>query len=515
MKTETQKSDKNRQVKNVSIISFFTLVSRILGLLRDILLAATFGATAILDAFVLGFTIPNFFRKLLGEGLFAAIFTPMFQRKSKEVGNEKAKIFAGVVFARLFFFTAVSSFILAALSLLCSFLPMVSHEAKLVLHLICIMLPYAIFICSTAFFSAILHAVNHFVVPALSPIILNVVWIGVLLFFMVNNVDLMSAVYIMSVSIVVTGVLQMMVQLPAMKSNNVLPKFTMNFRKNDVPFSTFLEGSVGVMVVQMNVLLDRLIAWVFITQEGAVTVLYMANRFVQFPLALIGISIATVAFPKFTAEIIQKDMQGLQRSISRALAATLLLSLPATIGLFLLSPELMAVFYGSFSTKNIFRTANVLCIYSVAVWIFCLQQVVYKVFYSFGDSKTPMKISCISVTVNVVLNFLLVNYFSELGLAAATVVSAVIALFLAVHYLKRKLQFSVIPNKLFILKVVFSTFVMGFFVYSCREKNIENLGIWHSANILSCIAMATMLYFFVFGVCNFFQRVFLRNVNNT
>ena len=514
MKTEIQKSDKNHHVKNVSIIGFFTLISRILGLLRDILLAATFGANFILDAFVLGFTIPNFFRKLLGEGLFAAIFTPVFQRKIKEQGIKEAKAFAGVTFARLFFFIFLSSSTMIFMGAACSFIPGVSYEAKLVLHLICIMLPYAIFICSTAFFSALLHGVNHFIAPALSPIILNVMWIGVLLVFTLSKIDRISAVYIMSIFIVIAGMLQMIIQFPAMKSNNVLPQFTMNFRKKDTAFfTTFLEGSVGVMIVQMNVLLDRLIAWVFIAEAGAVTVLYMANRFVQFPLALIGISIATVAFPKFTDEIINKDMQGLQNSISRALAVTLLLSLPATVGLFLLSPELMAVFYGSFSAENILRTANVLCVYSLAVWIFCLQQIVYKVFYSFGDGKTPMKISCISVIVNVVLNFLLVNYFSELGLAAATVISALIALFLAVHYLKLKLQFSISP--LFVIKVVFSTIVMGIFVYNYREENIENLGIWHSIDILFCISIATMLYFFVFGVCNFFQRVFRGNVKNT
>lgn len=513
MKTEIRKSDKNRHVKNVSIISFFTLISRILGLLRDILLAATFGANVILDAFVLGFTIPNFFRKLLGEGLFAAIFTPIFQRKIKEEGAEEAKAFAGIIFARLFFFITISSVTAIFLCVLCSFIPGVSYEAKLVLHLICIMLPYAIFICSTAFFSAILHAVNHFVTPALSPIILNITWIGVLLFLTVNKIERISAVYLMSIFIVVAGVLQMLVQLPAMKSNGVFPQFTMDFRKkHTVFFATFLEGSVGVMIVQMNVLLDRLIAWVFIAEAGAVTVLYMANRFVQFPLALIGISIATVAFPKFTDEILNKDMHSLQNSISRTLGVTLFLSLPATVGLFLLSPELMAVFYGSFSAENILRTANVLCVYSLAVWIFCLQQIIYKVFYSFGDSKTPMKISCISVIVNVVLNFLLVNYFSELGLAAATVISAMIALFLAVHYLKRKLQFSIHP--LFLIKVIFATIIMGIFVYNYREENIENLGIWHSIDILFCISIATVLYFFVFGVCNFFQRVFLGNVKN-
>ncbi|WP_372368966.1 murein biosynthesis integral membrane protein MurJ [Candidatus Uabimicrobium sp. HlEnr_7] len=504
MKKHREKHNKNTEVKNASFVSVLTLISRILGLLRDILLATVFGASFVLDAFVLGFTIPNFLRRLLGEGLFSAIFTPIFQSKEIKSNNGEAQKFSGEIFCYLLFLVILYCLLGILFCLACMFF--VSDENKLVLSLTSIMLPYSIFICSIAFFSSILHAVNHFIIPALSPIILNIVWVTVLALLVYCETNIYLGVYIVSVCVVLAGILQVIPYIPIMKYLNVLPTFTCRYnKKNMQPFlKSFSEGSVGIMIVQINVLLDRVIAWFFITEAGAVTVLYMANRFVQFPLALIGISIATVAFPNFSKEIINGNMQGLQRLISKTLSITLLFSFPATVGLFLLSPELMALFYGSFATKDVLRIAQVLCIYSLAVWIFCTQQILNKVFYSIRDTKTPMKISCISVTVNVVLNFLLVHSFSELGLAIATVISAAVALLSSFYYLKVKLQFSIIPDKLFFIKVILATGIMGIFVYIQREVNIENLGMWHSVDIIITVLGAVALYFF----CIWSMKVF-------
>lgn len=490
-----------KHIKNIGFVSIFTLLSRILGLVRDILLVAVFGASFLLDAFVIAFTIPNFFRKLFGEGLMTTIFTPLFQKEIFEKGKKEARILASQTFSWLLSYVIIISFFAILLCLVVIFFFHISKETKTILFLTIIMLPYATIICSIAFFGAILNATEHFIIPSLAPVILNLVWLFILLFIIYTKIPTQTAIYLMSVFIVIAGVTQLLSQIPMLKREKMLLFITCHKQS----IKPFWENSIGVMMLQANVLIDRVIAWSFIEQKGSVTVLYIANRFIQFPLAIIGISIATVAFPIFTKNILNKNTKALQEAVMKNINLVFLFSIPASVGLFLISPEIISFFYQhkSFTSNDVTRTVNVLRVYSLFVWVFCFQQILHKLFYSLSDTKTPMKISCISVTVNVILNFLLVSDMKEIGLAIATVVSSIVALVISLYQLKRKVSFSLISSIPFLSKILLSTSIMALSIYAikCIEMK-KNIFLHISLTIL----ISVVIYFFCVWICGIFNK---------
>ena len=225
---------------------------------------------------------------------------------------------------------------------------------------------------------------------------------------------------------------------------------------------------IGAAVIQINVLLDRLIAWFMIAQEGALAVLYMGNRLMQFPLAIIGISLATVVFPMFSKYVAQNNIKKLSNAIPGALRTALFLALPASVGLAILAKPVIILIcqYNKFTNEDAIRTSNVLIAYCSGLWVYILIQLVTKAFYSMSDTKTPTKLAFFAMLSNLILNLLFVPFLQETGLALATSLNAFIHCSVLLYLLQKKLPLYWENIGLFLAKSVLSTIIMALVVIS-------------------------------------------------
>ncbi len=462
-----------RKLKSIGIVSLSTLLSRILGLVRDVLLASTFGAGAILDAFVLAFTIPNLFRRFFGEGVLSAAFIPSFTQVLKEDGKENASRLLSNTASLLGLFLTVCVAIGICLCLFCQYFFSLSEKNDFALGLTAFLLPYVIFICLVALLSAALQALRQFLFPALAPVLLNIFWLVGILAAQTFGDNAHQWIYIMSSFILIGGVFQVFLQLPALYKNKISLSFDFSFKDSRLRsiVQAVLTGILGVAVIQVNILLDRLIAWFFIPGEGALTVLYMGNRLMQFPLAIIGISIATVVFPIFAQYAVQGKKDDLAQAVTDNMKLTFFLSLPCSLGLVLLAEPIVALIYqhNNFSIQDAQRTSSVLLVYSSGIWIYSLLQIITKVFYSINDVKTPVKIASYNVLGNIILNLILVQFLAEMGLALATVLSALINIIILLFLLKKRVDYPWKNSISFIVKTLICGGVMSFLVYKSSQ----------------------------------------------
>lgn len=456
-------------LKSTIVVSTSTLVSRILGLIRDIALASVFGAGIVLDAFVLAFTIPNLFRRLFGEGALSAVFIPVFTETLEKQGKDAAIALANKVITLLVIILGIIVILGVIACVITLNHSVTSDRNQLALNFIILLMPYLLFICVTAILGAILNSLNHFLSPALAPAILNIAWLMGIFFLapVLGDTQKMWA-YGMSIAILLGGIAQIFAQIPALATRKFRIRPAWQFHDPTLQriFTNIAPVIWGSAVLQINILVDRLIAWWLIPRPGSLTILYMGNRLTQFPLALIGISLATVVFPLFTQYVARNEYQQLRASVLQAVRLTLFLSLPACAGLVILSFPIITLVYqhNQFTSSAAEHTANVLMTYASGIWIYTLLQIISKVFYSLGDTKTPMRVASVCVIGNVALNLLLVPLFQEIGLALATVVNALLNLSILLWLLHRKITLLWQGIWDFLGRAIFSTATMSVLV---------------------------------------------------
>ncbi len=459
-------------VKSAGIVGLSTFASRLLGLIRDMALAAVFGASWVLDAFLLAFTVPNLFRQFFGEGAVSSAFLPVFTEVNQKQGKEKAWQLASNTMTLL----CLVLFILTIIGMLLCWglvsIPGLSEKNQLALELTILLMPYLMFICIAAFLGAILNSLQHFLTPALSPIVLNIFWIaGIYWVSPCFGHEQIHWAYGMSIAILVSGIFQIILQYPALKICNAQLRPSWQF--HDVAMSKiFLRlGPIilGAAAVQINVVADRLVAWFMIPGDGGLTILYMANRLMQFPLAIIGISIATVAFPLFSHFVATDSWIEFKKAVPKALQISFLIAVPASIGLILLSPPIIRLIYqrAQFDSSAALRTGYVLMAYSSGLWLFVLMQIILRGFYALGDTKTPMYVSLAAVVNNLVWNIILVRYWHETGLAISTSVNALLQVSILLYFLQRKIPLDWTGTKSVIIKCIIATTIMAASVLGC------------------------------------------------
>jgi putative peptidoglycan lipid II flippase len=423
-------------IKGFRQIASLTVVSRILGLIRDMAFSRILGAGGLMDIWIIAFQIPNLSRRLFGEGAASASLIPVY-REQLETDPESAKKFAR---------TMVTP----------------NTDTKLMVDLIAVMLPYMILICSVAILAGILNVHKQFAAPAFAPIILNLFIIASLLLTgWVFDVPGRIKVFVIAAAVLTAGIVQLVLQIVVLRKKNVFIKPAWQV-KSDAFKKTILlmlPMIIGLTATQINTLADVWIAKFFSGSElkgeyffmfgrqlkyplweGAVSHLYYSQRMYQFPLGVLGISLATAIFPVMSADAARKDYEALKRSISRALRAAIFISLPAIAGLFLVGrPLIAAVFQGvKFTSEDTVETANVLFFYAIGLSGFFAQQVLTRAFYSMQDSKFPTRSACIAVVVNVILNLTLIWKMGTAGLALSTAVCSYLQVaILMVTLLKR------------------------------------------------------------------------------
>ena len=453
-------------IKSTGTFSFFTIISRLLGYLRDIMIAIFLGTGFLADAFFVAFRIPNTFRRLFSEGTFNAAFVPSYASEVAK-GKSKSNKFANEVLSLLFLtllilVLLVQIFMPAFVSSIAPGFIDDKEKMNLAINLTRITMPFLILISLASFFSAILNSHNRFAETATAPIILNIVLIIILLFSKSLNDKL---VYYLSYGVTLAGLLQLVFLYFFVKKNF---KLTFNIKlkasnKVKVFFNKLLPSIFSSGVTQINILVGTIIASF---QASAVSYLYYADRIYQINLAISGIAIGVVVLPQLSKHIGQKNKKKIDLIQNKALELSLFFSLPASIAFLIASNEIVSALfgYGEFSQTAVSNTANALYYFSLGLPAFAMIKVFSNFFFANHDTKTPFYISLISVLLNILIS---VYFFRSIGfiiIPIATTISSWFNLIIMFFFLyKRNLfSFNIIFIKRF-FKIVISSILMGIF----------------------------------------------------
>jgi putative peptidoglycan lipid II flippase len=439
-------------------VSFFISLSRVLGFVRDILIAKYLGVSMLSDAFFAAFRLPNFFRRVFAEGAFNSAFVPIFvERVNAKDGLKVASNFARNIFSLLFYILLILV-IMAEI-----FMPEVTrflfpgflknqHEFALTVDLSRITIFYLLFISLVSLCSGILNSLNKFAVPAASPIILNSSLIfSVILFGKLAP----TYAHALSYGVFVAGFLQFIwVFIFTLKAKILLyptlPKFGADTK---VFFKKLLPGVIGANVMQINLLVDNIIASLIV---GAVSYLYYADRINQLPLAMIGIAIGTALLPNLSLKIRNSQFEEAISLQNKALEVGLMLVIPATLALVCLSDPIIATLFkrGAFGDKETEFVSRALQFYSLGLPSYVLVKVMEPSFFCRGNTKTPMMIAMICLVNNVIFNLLFYKIFhlGYIGIVLSSVISSYLNLTLLISLLIKRRYFHF--EKGFLVKLI-------------------------------------------------------------
>ena len=405
-----------------------TLLSRVLGLVRDVVIASTFGAGASADTFFVAFRIPNFFRRLFGEGAFSHAFVPVLgeyrvSRSEEEVRDLVGHV-AGTLGAVLLAVTAAG--ILAAPVLVYVFASGFAGEpdqAALTGSLLRLTFPYLLFISLTAFAGGILNTWGRFAIPAVTPSLLNVALIASAIGLAPHFDEPVTA---LAWGVLIGGAAQLAFQLPFLWRIRMLVRPRLRFAHEGVRriVRLIVPAVLGVSVAQVNLLVDTQFASYLAT--GSISWLYYSDRLMEFPLGVFGIALATVALPTLAARHVGEDEGGFQATLDWALRLVLVIALPAALGLGLLAvPMIATVFqYGEFGTHAVRMSALSLSAYAAGLVAFVAVKVLAAGFHARQEMRVPVRIAMVAMVANVVFNLLLIGPMAHAGLALASSLAA-------------------------------------------------------------------------------------------
>lgn len=471
-------------VKNATIVAAATLVSRILGFVRDVIVAFALGAGLFADAFFVAFRIPNLLRRLFGEGSLTMAFIPVYSRVKEEEGEEAAQAMARSAMIWL-------AIILCSITVLAEVLawPLTmaiapgfiknTEQFRVTVDLVRICFPYAIFICGVALCMGILNARNHFLAPALAPVVLNVALIGSALFGYFFG---LNVAYSMAYGVLIGGAGQWFLQQPFLKKVGFSWHGAWSLRNKGVARMglLMLPTVFGAAVYQINILLGTLLA--SFLPVGSVSYLYYADRLVQFPLGVFGIAVSTAALPSLAILAAKGEMEEYDKALSLAMGLTLFIALPATAGLIALAHPVISLLFerGAFSAEAVTATAKALVAYSVGLPFIALSRPLVAGFYALEDTKTPVKIAVGCLIANIGLGVWLMQFMAHVGLALAVSVSSLLNFGLLYVLLARKRQSRLLPAGCTIKTVLLSCLIGAgaFFTASLHPWWLLLIPVW-------------------------------------
>ncbi len=487
-------------IKSTGTFGFYTIISRLLGYLRDILIAIFLGTSLIADAFFVAFRIPNTFRRLFAEGTFNAAFIPIYTKELIK-GKLKSIKFAGEIFnillLSLLFLVLISEiFMPFFVSLIAPGFVDDTNKIKIATDLTRITFPFLMFVSLSSFFSAILNSHNKFAAASAAPIILNLILIGIL--FLGKFLGDQLAFYL-SFGVSIGGLFQLFFLYKFTKKYYPI-KFNFNFKTSNnvkIFFRKLLPSIFSSGVTQINIFVGTIIASF---QASAVSYLYYADRIYQINLAIAGIAIGVVVLPVLSKYVHQNNKNKVLLIQNKALELSMFLSLPAMVGLIIGSDEIISALfgYGSFNEESVLNSAKALYFFSLGLPAFSFIKVFSSFFFANQDTKTPFYISLVSVIINILIS---VYYFSEVGfiiIPIATTISSWFNSFLLFIYLKKRKLFEF--NKVFyikFLKIVFTSIMMGLFfenLISFFEKQLMYEYYLKSLFLILSVVLSSLFY---------------------
>ncbi|MFT4634018.1 MAG: putative peptidoglycan lipid II flippase [Crocinitomicaceae bacterium] len=455
-------------LKSSGVVSAMTMISRVFGLIRDMVIAFFFGAGAEADVFFLAFKIPNFFRRLFAEGAFSQAFVPVLSEFRTQQGPAEVQRLidrvSGTLGIILVLITVIG--ILGAAGLISVFAAgFVYHgeayKVTLATEMLRLTFPYLLFISLTAFAGAILNSFGRFAAPAFTPVILNLTLIGAAIWLRP-----LMAVPVMALAwgVLLAGMLQLVFLLPFLRSAGLLPVPRVDFKDPGVKkiLLLMLPAIFGVSVGQINLLLDTVLA--SFLETGSLSWLYYSDRLLELPLALFGITIATVILPSLSREHAGQSSSAFAATLDWAIRMVCVIGIPASVALVVLSESLITtLFYqGEMTPRDVTMASYSLKAYGLGLLGHMLVKVLAPGYFSRQDIRTPVRYGIIALLANMALNLVLVWEFKHAGLALATSLSAFLNAGLLFNGLRRIDVLVLQPSWWrFSLQVLIANIVMG------------------------------------------------------
>ena len=457
------------------IVGIFTFLSRILGLIRDILIAGFFGSGMSADAFFVAFRIPNLLRRLFAEGSFSVSFIPVFTEYLQNRSRDEAFLLARVVLT----FLVLILTIITILGII--FSPLIvriiapgfggmGEKYALTVLLTRIMFPYIFLVSVLALFMGILNSLKHFAAPAMAPVFLNLSMIAALVFLAPS---MGTPTVGLAIGVIGGGILQLALQIPFLmdKGLSFAPKWNLWHPALKKIGMLMLPTIFGSAIYQINQLVGTLLA--SLLREGSVSYLYYADRLVQFPLGVFAIAISTAVLPSLSREAADGDLVRLKETLSYALRLTMFITIPAMIGLIVLRQPIIRLLFqrGAFDSDTTKMTAQALLYYSLGLWAFAALRVFVSAFYSLQDTKTPVKVAVVAMLANIVFSLILMGPLKHGGLALALSLASTLQLIMLIFLLRKRLggiDGRVVMGSM--VRCFLSSLVMGLCIYFLALK---------------------------------------------
>ena len=515
-----------RLLRSSAVVGMMTLLSRVLGLVRDILLARYLGAGVINDALITATKLPNLFRRMFAEGAFNAAFVPLYARRLEGEGEDTANNFAGEAFAALFFLVAliVVAFQLTmpvSLNLIGGGLEKVASGPEgvipydLAVLYARITMPYLIFMSLGALFSGMLNSKNHFAIAAFAPVFLNVVWIGFLIAQVQMKLPPERLALWLAVGMTVSGILQIGILIYGLRRAAIRlplkrPRITPGVKRL---FTLGVPGLIAAGITQINLLVTHNIATL---QPGAPSWLYYSDRLYQLPLGMIGIAMGIALLPTLSRSLRAQRHAEAMSTLNRATEIAAFLTLPAAFALFLIPHYLISTLFerGRFLESDSVQTAKALKMFALGLPAFVLIKVLTPTFFAREDTRTPMIFASASAVVNASLGFILFFTIGFYGLALATTLAAWgNVMCLAVTQKKRghfKLDSTL---KTSLPKMVVASALMGAAVYylaALSEPYMNGHMLWDYTVMIAVCALGAAVYILLALIMRVFSLTEMR-----
>ena len=516
--------------KSASTVSLFTLVSRVTGFARETLIATVFGASALTDAFNVAFRIPNLFRRLFAEGAFSQAFVPVLAATRAEKGDDATRLLIDKV-ATLLAWAVMLTSLLGVLGApwlvwaMASGLKQSAQGLQTAVNLTGIMFPYIAFMSLVALSAGILNTWRRFAVPAATPVLLNVCMIGsAWLGAPWLRSQGIEPIYSLAAGVMLGGVLQLAVQIPALLKLGLLPQISVSptkikaaWRDHGTRQILTMMGPalLGVGVAQLSLVINTQIASHL--TPGSVSWISYADRLMEFPIALLGVALGVVLMPQLAAAKAEADRERYSAMLDWGLRLVLVLALPCAVALLVFSQPLVAVLYhyGAFSSHDVQQTSLALTGYGVGLWGLVAIKVLASGFYANQNTRTPVQIAVVVVVFTQLMNWLLVPYLAHAALTLSIALGALVNALSLLVGLRRQGQFMPLPGwPRLCLQVLLACALMagglGWAAQNWDWTGLQSLA-WQRAGLMFLVLVASsVVYFATLRVIGVDLRALLR-----
>jgi len=463
-------------IKSTSVIGSMTLLSRISGLLRDVVFAHLLGDRAAADVFFVAFRIPNFFRRISGEGAFSAAFVPVFTEYRMHRSPSENDQFLQLLLGRFGLILLMVSVlgVLAAPALVTVIAPgflQQPEKFQLAVGATRIMFPYVFFISLVAMAAGMLNTCGRFAAPAATPILLNICLIAAALMLAPQFSDAPIA---LAIGVLVAGILQLLFQIPFLRKEKLTTRPRIINRPQDEAgyagvmqvFKLTLPAIFGVSVAQINVLVNTLLASFLVT--GSISWLYYSDRLMEFPVGVFGIALSTAILPNLSRKHSNQSTEAFSKTLDWAARWVCLVCIPATVGLIVMAGPLIATiyFHGGFTENGVARASASLVAFAFGLTAIVMVKILAPGFYARKNTRTPVRIAMIAMGSNIVFSLILVYPLKHVGLALATSLAAFLNAGLLLFALKKEKVYRSEPGWVgFLLKVCTASAGMGLLIW--------------------------------------------------